>query len=148
VPGRVILQSYNSGHYTIESVLRMDYGSFCLNELTSREMLQYPPFSRMLKLLVTAPGEDETRAAAEQLAAICRSVADSLRESNQYVAVLGPSPAPLVKLKRRFRYHIFVKAWTNQALQQFTESVLASAGRNASLRRVQVAVDRDPTMNM
>jgi len=148
IPGRVVLQTYNPDHYTIGSVLRMDYESFCLNELESRNELQYPPFTRMLKLLVTAPDEELTKNSAHLLAEICRSVAIELGEGNQHVAVLGPSPAPLTKLKRRFRWHIFVKAWTARALQQFTESVLSRTGDIPALHRVQIAVDRDPTMNL
>ena len=50
-PGRVILQTYNPSHFTIESALKVDYDGFCREELKSRESLQYPPFTRLLKIL-------------------------------------------------------------------------------------------------
>ena len=147
-PGRVILQTYNPSHYTIQSVVTMDYQGFCRKELESRERLQYPPFVRLLRLLVTSTREDLTRQAAGELATLCREVASELRSQGQYLAVLGPSPAPLVKLKNRFRWHIYVKAWANQDLQQFTEVVLERSSGHPTLRRVQVAIDRDPHMVM
>jgi primosomal protein N' (replication factor Y) (superfamily II helicase) len=147
-PGRVILQTYNPSHYTIQSVLHMDYLGFCGKELESRERLQYPPFVRMLRFLVTSPGEELTRQAAHELAGLSRSVAREFQSQNRYMAIIGPSPAPLVKLKNRFRWHIYVKTWMNQDLQQFTEAVLEQRMKHPLLRRVQLAVDRDPTMVM
>ena len=148
LPGRVILQTYNPDHYTIGSVVRMDYGSFCTSELESRRLLQYPPFARMLKFLVTASDEGRAREAAYVLAEICRTVSSELRDENHPTALLGPAPAPLARLKGRYRWHIFVKSWTSGSLQRFTETVLARAEANPALRRAQLAVDRDPMMNV
>jgi len=147
-PGRVILQTYNPFHYTIQSVLHMDYLGFSRKELESRESLQYPPFARLLRFLVTSASEELTRQAAHELAGLCRKVAYEFRSQNQHLAILGPSPAPLVKLKNRFRWHIYVKAWKNRDLQQFTEAVLGQSSQYPLLRRVQLAIDRDPTMVM
>lgn len=148
-PGEVILQTYNPGHYTIGAVVERDYLSFAREELLSRESLQYPPFSRFLRILVTAASEEDTGEAATQLAALCREVARAAERSGEPVAVLGPSPAPLSKLKRRYRWHIFIKAWTQKGLQQFTEEMLRRSSNLPLLRRrVQVAVDRDPIMSL
>lgn len=143
-PGRVILQTYNPGHYTIESVMRMDYELFCKKELASRKELQYPPFTRLTKFLVTAPREEITRRAAEHLASLCRSVALEFRQQERPVAILGPTAAPLLKLKRRYRWQLFAKAWNNQDLQDFTATILKQAGNSRDLRRVQLSIDRDP----
>ena len=147
-PGRVILQTYNPQHYTIQSVLTRDYLSFCSMELESRTQLQYPPFTRLVKVLVTSPDEEQTRQAAHALAALCRSLADMLRSRNQPVAVLGPSPAPLVRINQRFRWHIFAKAWSNQVLQDFIGLLLERSKGLALASRVQIAIDRDPTSSL
>jgi primosomal protein N' (replication factor Y) (superfamily II helicase) len=143
-PGRAILQTYNPFHYTIDSVLQLDYLAFAQKELESRERLQYPPFTKFLKFLVTATKEEETREAAHQLAGLCREISAGMRHSDRHVAVLGPSPAPILKLSTRYRWHVFVKAWTNRDLQEFTEIVLSRVKDQSPLRRVQLAVDRDP----
>ncbi|ABK17125.1 replication restart helicase PriA [Syntrophobacter fumaroxidans] len=147
-PGRVILQTYNQFHYTLEAVLALDYERFCDIELQSREQLRYPPFARFLKFLVTSRSEAQTREAARRLAALCRETAERFDASGRPAAVLGPSPAPLLKLKDRYRWHVFVKAWTSRDLQDFTETVLSGARSDPALRRVQLAVDRDPMMSM
>lgn len=142
--GRVILQTYNPGHYTIEAVIQMEYGLFCAKELASREELQYPPFTRMAKFLVTAPLEDATKNAAAELAFLCRKVAQEFRLLERPVAILGPTPAPLTKLNRRFRWQLFVKAWTNQNLQDFIAKVLERTKTAKQFGRAQLNIDRDP----
>ncbi|MFP5212606.1 MAG: primosomal protein N', partial [Acidobacteriota bacterium] len=147
-PGKVILQTYNPFHYTIASVLDRDYEGFCDKELESRRLLQYPPFARLLKFLVTAPEEETAKSASEALAEVCRETAQSLKAKNRHVAVLGPSPAPLFKLKNRYRRHIFIKTWTNQDMREFTLMVLQRSRSSAALRRAQVSIDRDPMMSI
>ncbi len=143
-PGKVLLQTFNPSHYTIRSVLDMDYTEFCAEELASRERLQYPPFTRLLKFLVTAHEEEDAKEGAHGLASLCRGVSESLRADGRNIAVLGPAPAPIQKLLDRFRWHVFIKTWTNRDLQVFVEAVLGRLKTVASLRRAQVAVDRDP----
>ena len=147
-PGRVILQTYNPSHFTIESVLKLDYDDFCLEELKSRQSLQYPPFSRLLKILVTSSNEESARAGARLLAALCRERADSFRNAGGSVAVLGPSPAAHVKLKNRFRWQMFIKTWTSSDMQSFTEGVLESVKGDPAFRSVRITVDRDPATDM
>ena len=144
-PGRVILQTFNPFHFTIESALKMDYDGFCGQELQSRKILQYPPFTRLLKMLVTSPREDAARAGARLLAALCREKSEALKGEGRHVAVLGPSPAAYVKLKNRFRWQVFIKTWTSSDMQCFVESVLEAAGNDPGFRGVQITVDRDPS---
>ncbi|MFZ2446562.1 MAG: primosomal protein N' [Syntrophobacteraceae bacterium] len=144
-PGRVILQTYNPYHYTLESLLKMDYDGFCERELESRKALQYPPFTRLLKFLVTARNESAARAGAQLLAAVCREKASHLKESGRHVAVLGPSPAAYVKLRDRFRWQVFIKTWQSSDMQSFAEVVLDWVKNDTGLRDAQVTVDRDPS---
>jgi primosomal protein N' (replication factor Y) len=143
-PGRVILQTFNPSHFTIESALNLDYDGFCREELRSRKTLQYPPFTRLLKLLVTSSSEQSAREGARLLAAVCREKADCLRNTGRSAAVLGPSPAAHVKLRNRFRWHLFIKTWTSSDMQSFTEGVLESIKGDPAFRSVQITVDRDP----
>lgn len=143
-PGRVILQTYNPGHYTIQSVIQMDYELFCKKELASRKELQYPPFTRLAKFMVTAPQEEITQSATQQLASLCRAVAQEFRQQERPIAILGPTAAPLLRLKRRYRWQLFAKAWNSQDLQDFITIVLKQSKALRNLRRVQLSIDRDP----
>jgi primosomal protein N' (replication factor Y) len=143
-PGRVILQTFNPSHFTIWSALNLDYDGFCKEEMKSRESLQYPPFTRLLKVLVTSSDEASARGGARLLAAICREKAGSFRTTGGSVAVLGPSPAAYVKLRNRFRWQVYIKTWTSSDMQSFIECVLESVKGDPNFRSVQITVDRDP----
>ncbi len=143
-PGRVILQTFNPSHFTIWSALNLDYDGFCKEEMKSRESLQYPPFTRLLKVLVTSSDEASARGGARLLAAICREKAGSFRTTGGSVAVLGPSPAAYVKLRNRFRWQVYIKTWTSSDMQSFIECVLESVKGDPDFRSVQITVDRDP----
>ncbi len=147
-PGLVILQTFNPGHYTIDSLLKMDYDGFCETELQSRRVLQYPPFSRLLKFLVTSGSEETAKGGARLLAALCREKAAALKESGRHIAVLGPSPAVYVKLKNRFRWQVFIKTWQSSDMQYFGELVIESVKNHPDYRGVQITVDRDPASDI
>ncbi|MEN6440969.1 MAG: primosomal protein N' [Syntrophobacter sp.] len=147
-PGVVILQTFNPGHYTIDSLLKMDYDGFCKTELESRKVLQYPPFSRLLKFLVTSGKEETAKGGAQLLAALCREKAAMLKDSGRHIAVLGPSPAVYVKLKNRFRWQVFIKTWQSSDMQSFVELVIESVKNHPDYRGVQITVDRDPASDI
>ncbi len=146
-PGKVIVQTYNPRHYVIEALGEMDYLEFCRHELRSRKQLQYPPFCRLVKFLITARKAEQARSAAQQFARLSAEVIDRLKDDNIQLALLGPAPAPIAKLKNRYRWHLYVKGWRSRDIQQMIETVLGQADRIGALRRVDLAIDRDPVSN-
>ena len=147
-PGHVIIQTYNPRHPAIRCVFDGDYLSFAKQELEARKRLQYPPYTRLMKFLVTDRDPESARQAAQELARICREQATHMGTHKQAVAVLGPAPAPLSKLKNRYRWHLYVKAWNSKDLLDFAEAILTQAKGSAVLRRVQLSVDRDPVSTL
>ncbi len=143
-PGLVLLQTYNPTHYSIEAALEGDYAKFCETELQKRRDLQYPPFTRLIRFLLTDPSEPRAQEAARRFGAICRDTADALKTRGRHVLVLGPSPAPLQKLSNRHRVHVLAKTWSSQDLQDFAREALARGKADSTVRRVSLAVDRDP----
>lgn len=102
-PGRVVVQAYDPEHFAIESASTHDYDKFYRQEIEFRQELQYPPFSNLWLLEVADP-VDHT---AQQN---IRKVADMVKELKAAgCEILGPVPAPLPKLRERYRYHVLVK---------------------------------------
>jgi primosomal protein N' len=99
-------------------------------------------------MLVTSASEQSARDGARLLAGVCREKADCFRDTGRSVAVLGPSPAAHVKLRNKFRWHLFIKTWTSLDMQSFTECVLESIKGDPAFRSVQIGVDRDPATEM
>ncbi|WP_448384217.1 replication restart helicase PriA [Desulfosoma sp.] len=147
-PGRVVIQTYNPHHYVIQAAATLDYGHFCEHELATRRTLQYPPFTRMARLLVTGPQQTPTAHAAAELGRIARETKAVLESQGMPLAVLGPAPAPLQKLKKRFRYNLYVKAWRAEDLQAFVEKILQGVSKAGGFEAVHVAVDRDPVSSL
>ncbi len=109
-PGEVIVQTYNPEHSAIRFARTHDYLSFYRSEIELREALRYPPFSRLVRLVVR--GEDETAVAddAQRIRALCTE------HTYSGVDVLGPVPCPLSKLKKYHRYHLILKADSQKAV--------------------------------
>jgi primosomal protein N' (replication factor Y) len=137
-PGRVIIQTYQPHHYSVALAQQYDYQSFFTREIAVRGPLQYPPFSRLVN--VRFSGLEERR--VEQTAT---GVADFLRHHPlaSRVDILGPSPAPLVKLKDRTRWQLLLKSRSSALLHELGDALLAEKNRLCP-RSVTMSFDVDP----
>jgi primosomal protein N' (replication factor Y) len=139
--GRVVVQTFVPDHYAMKPVPRHDYEQFYVEEIAHRRALGYPPFGRLTQVIVSAEDEKEASHAADALAGSAR---DHLTRQVRSAAceVLGPVPAPLPRLRGRYRHQLIIKGADHAAVERVSRH-LAEAGRRAP-RAVQVAVDVDP----
>jgi primosomal protein N' (replication factor Y) len=139
-PGRVIIQTFDPSHYAIQPVLNHDYERFYAEELAHRRALGYPPVGRLVRALITGPVEPETRQASIELARLVSSAAEN--GPGHELEVLGPAPAPLARLRGRYRYQFLVKGPAGSRLQGAAQTLAkAIAGLPSPLR---ASVDVDP----
>jgi primosomal protein N' (replication factor Y) len=139
-PGRVIIQTFDPTHYAIRPVLNHDYERFYAEELAHRRALGYPPVGRLVRALITGPDEAETRDASIELARLVTSV--GANEPGDELEILGPAPAPLARLRGRYRYQLLVKGPAGSQLHSAAETLAkATAGLPSPL---QASVDVDP----
>ena len=87
--GRVLVQTFNPDHPAIRAAVRHDFAAFAAGELPMREMLRYPPFTWMIRLVVRGPVE---AVAAEFGRAIGRGAAGRARERAARSAGARPGP--------------------------------------------------------
>ena len=142
LPGRVLIQTYAPGHYSVRAARDQDYARFIRRELALRRELGYPPYVRLA--LVRVGGDDS--AAAAELAA---RAANMLRAAGaESLSVLGPAPAPIERLRGRYRWQVLVKsarrAPMERAIGAMREGIAAKAQRNG----VYLGVDIDPVNMM
>jgi len=135
-PGHVIVQTYDPDHPAIVYAAKHDTRGFCARELIDRRELGYPPYTRMIALRLDGVDEAEVTDAAHR-------IAKAVRAANvEDVEVMGPAPAPLARLKNRFRHRVVLRGADRTKLRKalaVAESVIADFP--ASLR---VALDVDP----
>lgn len=142
-PGRVILQSFVPNHYAIAPVRQHDYETFYKEELGHRAALGYPPFGRVTQVIVSSEDLEPAQKAAENLASSIRPHGSPRgAEGPAVFEVLGPVPAPMPRLRGRYRMQIVIRG-TDSAAVQHASHQLATAGRRMS-REIQVTVDADP----
>ncbi len=135
-PGRVIIQTLQPEHYVLQAVVGHDFSSFSKREVEQREELGYPPFGRLLLLRFEAEDAAHTQQSAER-------TAERLREhAPRGVAVLGPAPAPLARLRGRYRWHILLRGKSGAALRKL--AALATERRPPRAEGMRLLVDVDP----
>jgi primosomal protein N' (replication factor Y) (superfamily II helicase) len=133
-PGRVLIQTRKPEHPSVRLAVAHDVKGFVEEELAARRELRYPPFSRLALVRIDAVEDERARAHAEKLAGIAR------RWAEDGVEVLGPAPAPLARLRGRYRHRFLVRASDRARLH----IVLLGVARAPGDRRVRVAIDVDP----
>ncbi|MEL6939592.1 MAG: primosomal protein N' [Cyanobacteria bacterium J06598_1] len=111
-PGRVIVQTYSPEHAAIEALVKpngaAEYGDFLQQELQDRAALSYPPCGQLILLRLSGLDERTSENAAARLARKLESLAKGVEGTNDY-DVLGPVPAPIFRVARRYRWHILLK---------------------------------------
>jgi len=138
LPGRVIIQTLNPSHYAIERTQNHDYRGFFNEEIAARQGAGYPPFSRMIQLLVTGLDRYKTQTGAERIVARVRRLLQSQGRLRD-VSLIGPVEAPIARIRGRHRWQILLKGQSVRLLQQLTRQALS--GVKASGCEIKVDVD-------
>ncbi|MCQ2559882.1 MAG: primosomal protein N', partial [Clostridia bacterium] len=133
-PGEVLIQTFSPDHYAIKLACEQDYQQFYQKEIALRRLLQYPPLVRLGRVLLWGKEEKMVWQLAEK--------AGKLFEKKFDLLVIGPAPAPLSKIKDRFRYHILLKAKSGQYLRNCLHQIKEELGSENA--RVTLAVELDP----
>jgi primosomal protein N' (replication factor Y) len=142
--GRVILQTYNPEHFCILTAKDQDYGAFYDHEIQFRRTLRYPPFSRLIHILVAGKDKEKTALCAQNLGEVCRTLASESRTYRENVKYLGPVAAPLARLQKQYRWHILLKGLKPGPLHGMARALMDRAERSISKAGVKVVVDVDP----
>jgi primosomal protein N' (replication factor Y) (superfamily II helicase) len=136
--GRVLVQTFSPDHPAIQAAVRHDYAGFAKGELPMRQMLRYPPFAGMVRLVVRGPVEPIAAEFAKQIAERVHAALDRRQADAR---VLGPAPCPFARLRGRYRFQI--------QMQSLDGELLRAAVREATdeldpPEDVQWIVDVDP----
>ena len=105
--GRAVIQTFTPDNEIITSAANQDYNSFYAAEIRIRRARQYPPFADIFTLTVSGGEEGAVLRAAAELREAMRAGLRYPTAANMSVEVLGPAPAPVVKVNNRYRYRVF-----------------------------------------
>ncbi|MBT5738382.1 MAG: primosomal protein N' [Planctomycetes bacterium] len=134
-PGRVILQTRQPEHYALSCATRQDLGQLLEEENSIRKLLRYPPHGHLARILC----EDEEEQKAYESAKV---LVEAMKECGlDSVQILGPAPAPIERLRGRFRQHLLLKSLHRGPLREVASTALNTKPRWASTR---ITLDIDP----
>ncbi|MEM5948779.1 primosomal protein N' [Spirochaetia bacterium 38H-sp] len=133
--GKVIIQTYLANHPAIAYAKKNDLEGFYLRELKLREETNFPPFSRLIRVLVR--GKKESRVKSE-----IYKLADVLRKNLPAgVELLGPSTCPMEMIAGNYRYHLFLRAKNSSIMHAVLKKVLSGFELTSGLF---LEIDIDP----
>jgi primosomal protein N' (replication factor Y) len=139
-PGRVVVQTHQPEHYSIALARRHDYGAIYAKEMGLRKELGFPPCARLINLRISGADEEAVRATALSLA---RFAAKSNRPGGP-VKLLGPVPAPLARLRGKFRWQLLLQGTELEPLHRLCRRLRQQAKTMGFAKQVTVSVDVDP----
>ena len=136
MPGRVIVQTLNPDHYAIRFAAGQDYEGFYKKELEFRKWLRYPPFAAFANVLIRAEQQEEALRMSTQLGMVVNPPPPGVR-------VMGPAEAPMLRLKKEFRYQILLKAAKRSLLREVVAEIRQFALKE-KWKTTALVIDVDP----
>ncbi len=132
-PGRMVIQTFLPEHYAIQAALRQDDAAFAEQEMRFRRIFHYPPYTRMVQLLL----RDRSRERGlERLTEIARRLARHPRAGE--LRVTGPATAPLERLRGEWRLQLLVRGAQGSLVRQAIREALGDKPHAG------LAIDVDP----
>lgn len=107
--GNAIVQTYQPEHYSIKAAKTQDYDKFYENEIIFRKNVKYPPFCEIINIVFTGESEEGILEFAEGIKPLMTEAVALYNERKNYIAMYGPVPCSISKIKNKYRFHITVK---------------------------------------
>jgi primosomal protein N' (replication factor Y) len=126
--GRVIVQTYNPEHYSIEYAKYHDYKGFYEQEIMLRKELDYPPFSSIANIVISGTLESEVIKYANE-------ISQFLDERIKYLdgmEKLGPTAAAISRIKNRYRWQIVIKSKSEDSIRAILGELTENCGEGQS----------------
>ncbi len=139
--GQVIIQTYKPDDMVIQMASKQDYLGFYSEEIRLRKLLNYPPFTNLLRVVVVSQQEKEAQMVASMIGSEIGEITDAKEED---IIVLGPAPCPIQKIKKRFRYQLIVKCDNMLLIRSIGKYIINKKVING----VKLEVDINPVMTM
>jgi primosomal protein N' (replication factor Y) (superfamily II helicase) len=143
LPGKVIIQTYNPDHYSVQLAKRHDFEAFYQQETQFRREMNYPPFGRLINLRWEGNTEDRVFNHAQAVARCAQEILTHRKKWQGQVEILGPTMAPLARLRGKSRCQLLLKGKHWALLHEFAGQILEKA-EEISIAGVKMVIDVDP----
>ena len=138
--GRVFFQTYNPEFYALESAKSQNYADFYKKEIVSREDFDYPPFSQIIRIIMSSQNKFRAEKSAQEVALRLNTMIDKFGFKER-LDVLGPTPCVIERINSQWRFQIIIKNKLEEKGHQFISSFLNKINAPKDIR---MTIDVDP----
>ena len=138
-PGRAVIQTFTPGHDVIRLASKQDYDGFYEREIAFRRTLGSPPVRDLIMLMATGIDETAVLAACTRL----RAALEGYFHGDRGIKILGPAPAPVMKVNNRCRYRLMVSCENTKSVRDTIAHTIREFSRDKQGRGVTVFADAD-----
>lgn len=138
--GRVYFQTYNPDYYALASAKSQNYNEFYSTEIAAREEFDYPPFSQMVRLIISSTNNFRAEKSAQEIAMRMCLMIDKYGISER-LEVLGPTPCVIERINGYYRFQIIIKNKLEEKGHHFISSFL---NKITMPKDIKLAIDVDP----
>ncbi len=139
--GKVIFQTYNPDYYALASAKAQNYGEFYETEIAAREEFNYPPFSRIVRLILSGENNFRVEKSAQEIALRLCTMTEKMGLSER-IEVLGPTPCVIERINGQYRFQILIKNMNGDLGHDFVSRFLTKI---IMPKDIKLAVDVDPS---
>lgn len=141
--GYAVVQTYQPDHYAIVAAKTQDYEKFFENEINFRKNVKYPPFCDIINIVFTGNDEQKLFSHADSIKKHMTKAVDEHDERKHYIAMYGPVPCSVAKIKDKYRFHILIKCTKAQNIKTSLFEALKNLMKTAP-SDITVSVDVNP----
>lgn len=138
--GRVFFQTYNPDYYALASAKSQNYDEFYSTEIAAREEFDYPPFSQMIRLIISSMNNFRAEKSAQEIALRMCMMIEKYGISER-LEVLGPTPCVIERINGYYRFQIIIKNKLEEKGHNFISSFL---NKITMPKDIKLAIDVDP----
>lgn len=138
--GRVLFQTYNPEYYALESAKSQNYSEFYKKEIQSREDFDYPPFSQIIRLILSSQNKFRAEKAAQEISLRLCTMIEKFGFGER-LDILGPTPCVIERINGYYRFQILMKNKLEEKGHQFISSFL---NKISSPKDIKMTIDVDP----
>lgn len=138
--GKVLFQTYNPDYYAFQTAKSQNYDKFFETEIKARQEFDYPPFSQIIRLILSSQNNFRAEKSAMEIAMRLTTMTEKFGFT-EYLETLGPTPCIISKINGYYRFQILIK---NKLSQKGHDFVSKFMNKITLPKDIKLAIDVDP----
>ena len=138
--GKVLFQTYNPDYYAFQTAKAQDYEKFFETEIKARQEFDYPPFSQMVRLILSSANNFRAEKSAQEIALRMCTMIEKFGISER-LEILGPTPCVIERINSKYRFQILIKNKMGEKGHRFISSFL---NKITMPNDIKLSIDVDP----